>query len=91
MQSVPGGKAGQIFLGLRTIPSPQTVPRRCPERSERPLPPSVDSDRGSESFDLMPMSPYERAEVVIATARDTKTYPFVLSVGNGSHHDVESN
>lgn len=34
---------------------------------------------GGERFDLMPMSPYMRAEVVIATAQDTKTYPFVLS------------
>lgn len=39
---------------------------------------------GGESFELMPMSPYARAEVVIATARDTKTYPFVLPVAGGS-------
>ena len=39
---------------------------------------------GGESFDLMPMSPYERAEVVIATARDTTAYPFVLTVTGGS-------
>ena len=39
---------------------------------------------GGESFELMPMSPYARAEVVIATARDTKTYPFVLPVAAGS-------
>ncbi len=35
---------------------------------------------GGASLEFMPMSPYERAEVVIATARDTKTYPFVLAV-----------
>jgi hypothetical protein len=35
---------------------------------------------GGERFELMPMSPYERAEVVIATARDTKAYPFVLTL-----------
>ncbi len=39
---------------------------------------------GGESFALMPMSPYTRAEVVIATAHDTKTYPFVLSAAEGS-------
>jgi len=39
---------------------------------------------GGESFELMPMSPYARAEVLIATARDTKTYPFVLSAAGGS-------
>jgi hypothetical protein len=39
---------------------------------------------GGESFELMPMSPYVRAEVVIATTRDTKTYPFVLPAAGGS-------
>jgi hypothetical protein len=39
---------------------------------------------GGESFELMPMSPYAHAEVVIATARDTKTYPFVLPAAGGS-------
>jgi hypothetical protein len=34
---------------------------------------------GGESFELMPMSPYVRTDVVIATARDVKSYPFVLS------------
>jgi hypothetical protein len=38
---------------------------------------------GGESFDLMPMSPYERAEVVLTTAQDTKAYPFVLTVAGG--------
>ncbi len=38
---------------------------------------------GGERFDLMPMSPYTRAEVVVATAQDTKTYPFVLSAAEG--------
>jgi hypothetical protein len=46
---------------------------------------------GGESFELMPMSPYQRAEVVIATARDTKSYPFVLLVADGSNHGVQSN
>ena len=30
------------------------------------------------------MSPYVRAEVVIATARDAKSYPFVLPAAGGS-------
>ena len=39
---------------------------------------------GGESFELMPMSPYARAEVVVSTARDTRTYPFVLPAAGGS-------
>ena len=34
---------------------------------------------GGERFELLPMSPYARAEIVIATARDEKSYPFVLT------------